>query len=349
MSIAVPLYGFGGGADSNKSAIIVNAPTGSTVTCSNGTVTKTATEQSGVWTFKGCDIGTWTVTATKGSDKATETVTITKEGQLFNYYVTIAYRMTPAFTYTGDYETVDDNDSAITDFASWKGNWKIRFLTSGDLTFTNLYGWDGKLDVFLVGGGASGGGRGGGGGGYTKTQESVSVSVGTSYPIVIGAGGVGPTTSNRVPPNAGGATSAFGLTANGGDTSSNGDYPSSGGSGGGSGTVGGAGQPGGSDGSAGGGSDGGKGQGTTTREFGEVNGKLYAGGGGGGAVTTNETSSGGAGGGGDGGGVGANPSPKNGDANTGGGGGGIGNLYSAATYASGGSGIVVTRNARGAA
>lgn len=55
------------------------------------------------------------------------------------------------------------------------------------------------------------------------------------------------------------------------------------------------------------------------------------------------------GGGGDGGGADANPRPKNGDANTGGGGGGIGNLYSAATYASGGSGIAIIRNTRGAA
>ena len=257
-----------------------------------------------------------------------------------------ATRNTPEFTYTGDYAIVDDNDNAISDFATWTGNWKIRFLTSGTLTFTNLNGAEGGIDVFLVGGGASGGGRGGGGGGYTKTQKSVSVSVGAKYPIVIGAGGSGPTTSNRVPPNAGGLTSAFGLTANGGSTSSGGDYPSPGGSGGGSGRVGGAGYSGGSDGSNGSGGDGGKGQGTTTREFGEVNGTLYAGGGGGGAVTTHETSSGGAGGGGDGGGVGADPRPKNGDANTGGGGGGIGNISGTVAYASGGSGIVIIRNKR---
>lgn len=333
----------GGGGSPNKSTIIVTAPTGSTVTCKMGSITKTATEKNGVWTFGGLDLGTWTITSTKGGDSATQDVVITR---LTVEYVTIVYRITPEFTYTGDYETVDDSDNPISDFASWKNNWKIRFLTSGTFTVTKLYGWNGQLDVFLVGGGASGGGRGGGGGGYTKTQKSVSVKVGIEYPIIVGAGGVGPTTSNKVPPNAGGTTSAFGLTANGGDTSTNGDYPSSGGSGGGSGKVGGAGYSGGSDGSPGGGDVGGSGQGTTTREFGESTGKLYAGGGGGGAVTTNETSSGGAGGGGDGGGNGANPKPKNGDANTGGGGGGLGNLYSVATYASGGSGIVIARNKR---
>ena len=329
----------GGGTDGT---LTVTAPANVTVTVSKDGKTKTKNSgTSGVAVFKGLASGTWTVTITSDGKTAQKNVIITTD-----YSTAISFNTIPEFTYTGDYEIVNDSDEPIT---VSQGNWKIRFLTSGTLTFTNLNGAEGGIDVFLVGGGASGGGRGGGGGGYTKTQKSVSVKVGIEYPIIVGAGGLAPTTSNRVPPNAGGATSAFGLTANGGDTSTNGDYPSSGGSGGGSGKVGGAGYSGGSDGSSGGGDDGGSGQGTTTREFGESTGKLYAGGGGGGAVTTNETSSGGAGGGGDGGGVGADPRPKNGDANTGGGGGGLGNLYSSATYASGGSGIVIIRNARGAA
>lgn len=322
--------------------LTVTAPANVTVTVSKDGKTKTKNSgTTGVVVFKGLASGTWTVTITGDGKTAQKNVVVTTD-----YSTAISFNTIPEFTYTGDYEIVNDSDEPIT---VSQDNWKIRFLTSGTLTFTNLNGAEGGIDVFLVGGGASGGGRGGGGGGYTKTQKSVSVKVGMEYPIIVGAGGLAPTTSNKVPPNAGGATSAFGLTANGGDTSTNGDYPSSGGSGGGSGKVGGAGYSGGSDGSSGGGNDGGSGQGTTTREFGESTGKLYAGGGGGGAVTTNETSSGGAGGGGDGGGVGADPRPKNGDANTGGGGGGLGNLYSSATYASGGSGIVIIRNARGVA
>lgn len=342
MSIAVPLYGFGASGGGTGGTLTVTAPANVTVTITKDGKTKTKNSgTSGVVVFKGLASGTWTVTITGDGKTAQKNVVITTD-----YSTAISFNTIPEFTYTGDYEIVNDSDEPIT---VSQGNWKIRFLTSGTLTFTNLNGAEGGIDVFLVGGGASGGGRGGGGGGYTKTQKSVSVKVGIEYPIIVGAGGLAPTTSNRVPPNAGGATSAFGLTANGGDTSTNGDYPSSGGSGGGSGKVGGAGYSGGSDGSSGGGDDGGSGQGTTTREFGESTGKLYAGGGGGGAVTTNETSSGGAGGGGDGGGVGADPRPKNGDANTGGGGGGLGNIYSSATYASGGSGIVIIRNARGAA
>ena len=331
------------GGGGSGGTLTVTAPVNVTVTVSKDGKTKTKNSgTSGVVVFKGLASGTWTVTITGDGKIAQKNVVVTTD-----YSTAISFNTIPEFTYTGDYEIVNDSDEPIT---VSQGNWKIRFLTSGTLTFTNLNGAEGGIDVFLVGGGASGGGRGGGGGGYTKTQKSVSVNTGIEYPIIVGAGGLAPTTSNRVPPNAGGATSAFGLTANGGDTSTNGDYPSSGGSGGGSGKVGGAGYSGGSDGSSGGGDVGGSGQGTTTREFGESTGKLYAGGGGGGAVTTNETSSGGAGGGGDGGGVGADPRPKNGDANTGGGGGGLGNLYSsAATYASGGSGIVIIRNAREAA
>lgn len=330
------------GGGGSGGTLTVTAPANVTVSVSKDGKTKTKNSgASGVVVFKGLASGTWTVAITGDGKTAQKNVVITTD-----YSTAISFNTIPEFTYTGDYEIVNDSDEPIT---VSQGNWKIRFLTSGTLTFTNLNGAEGGIDVFLVGGGASGGGRGGGGGGYTKTQKSVSVNAGIEYPIIVGAGGLAPTTSNRVPPNAGGATSAFGLTANGGDTSTNGDYPSSGGSGGGSGKVGGAGYSGGSDGSSGGGDDGGSGQGTTTREFGESTGKLYAGGGGGGAVTTNETSSGGAGGGGDGGGVGADPRPKNGDANTGGGGGGLGNLYSSATYASGGSGIVIIRNAREAA
>ena len=354
----------GGGGSPNKSTIIVTAPTGSTVTCKMGSTTKTATEKNGVWTFGGLDLGTWTITSTKGGDSATQDVVITR---LTVEYVTIVYRITPEFTYTGDYAIVDDSDNPISDFASWKGNWKIRFLTSGTLTFTKLNGWNGQLDVFLVGGGGSGAvaawqngdGCGGGAGGYTKTVKAVTVTVGVAYPIVVGAGG------NRATPDSnlgkkGGDTSAFGISASGGE--GGGNYAGgAGGSGGGAGTWGNnhtAGD-GGSDGSDGenaahdsGTFIGGKGQGTTTREFGESSGNLYAGAGGGafhggGTSGTSGTSgSGGAGGGGDG----SKNIGTDGTTNTGGGGGGSGKAAASGDVGSaGGSGIVIARNARRAA
>ena len=173
----------------------------------------------------------------------------------------------PTYTYTGSSQLIDDGN----------GNWRIKFLTSGTLVINDILNISNGIDVFLVGGGAGGAGSGaGGGGGYTKTIKKVSVTLNNGYAITIGAGG-------NADEN-GGSSSAFGYSVSGGKT---GYYDGgNGGSGGGSGfrkqELASAGA-GGSDGSNGGAGqyNGGVGQGTTTREFGESDGTLYAGGGGG--------------------------------------------------------------------
>ena len=227
----------------------------------------------------------------------------------------------PKFTYTGQYSFIDDGS----------GEWRIKFLTSG--VFTPLRNM--AIDAFLVGGG--GGSKGGSsntsttagaGGGYTATHKAINLTSGTAYNIVVGAGGVG---------NTGGQTSAFGNSVDGGspgETSSNTAYGGSGGSGGGRAPSRGSAYDGGSDGADGGGysdlsPNNGKGQGTTTREFGEPNGDLYAGGGGG--HNSDGNAAGGNGGGADGG--------QSAQDNTGGGAGGA--LKNTTT--SGGSGIVIIR------
>lgn len=326
-----------GGGGFNKSVIIVTAPTGSTVTCTKGTTVKTASEKNGEWWFKNLDIGTWTLKATLSGQTATQTFNITQFGV---YRVLMSYRLTPEFTYTGSSQLLNDNDQPISDFPNYKGNWKIKFLTSGTFKVINMYGWDGRIDLFLVGGGGGGGKRntyggafngGGGGGGYTKTVKAITVSQNTSYTITVGAGGSANTN--------GGTTSAFSNTASGGKgptDDSNTYVGGAGGSGGGHGNTntGVSSSAGGSDGGDGG--SGSKGQGTTTREFGLSGGTLYSGGGGG------AKSAGGEGGGANGetysGGGSINAAE-----NTGGGGGGSENP----SYAgSGGSGIVIIRNAR---
>lgn len=242
----------------------------------------------------------------------------------------------PEYTYTGNASLIDDGG----------GNWRIKFLTSGTLTFTKLGNAKGGLDVFLVGGGCAGGsgnwdGNNGygkaGSGGYTKTQKSIQVTANTAYSIVIGAGG-----QSAFAP--GGSTSALGVTANGGTKLGGG----SGGGAYGNGAV----NNGGSNGGNGDPQDAanigndhwgspGKGQGTTTREFGESTGTLYAGGGGAGGNGSAQAH-GGAGGGGNGAWNGNQPT--SGAANTGGGGGG---MYANLTnVGKGGSGIVVIRNHR---
>ena len=229
----------------------------------------------------------------------------------------------PKFSYTGRYEIVDDNDNRISNTSNWSGNWKIRLLTSGTLTFGDLNKASDGINVFLVGGGG-GGRQGGGGGGYTQTFTT-NVSTSQSYYISIGNGGS--------PRNNGGTTTAFGWSASGGNAGQYGNGAGGAGTG-----RGGSRSP-----------DGGGSGGSGVREFGSGS-KYYGGGGGGGGWGGG---SGGNGGGGRGcsageGGTSDNcgycrSGPASGTANTGGGGGGD---YYGNCGASGGSGIVIIRNKR---
>lgn len=333
------MYGItnAGGGSGTKSTLIISIDSGSTVKVySNSTYTtlvKTATEKTaGQFWVKGLDNGTYYIKATKSGQTATMAYTIAEYGV---YRLEMAYRSVPIFTYTGGtYEVVQDDDTVISDVTSYVGDWKIRFITSGTLNFSRLISAEDGIDIFAVGGGGNGAksyasgsyiyAGGGGGGGHTETVLGASVVTNNDYAITVG--------------DALGASSFDSLcSAYGGESASSG-AGGSGGSGGGNANGTNAGYAGGSDGATP--AHGGAGQGTTTREFGEANAKLYAGGGSGGSYNAASITAGGAGGGGDGGNK--NTAPKNGTANSGGGGGGS---YTA-TIASGGSGIVIIRNAR---
>jgi uncharacterized protein YjdB len=211
-----------------------------------------------------------------------------------------------------------------------------------------------SVDVFLVGGGGGGANTcnmngqyaAGGSSGFTKTVLAVAVTPGQQITIEVGAGGTGVTSTNGTAPAyyAGGVGgySRFNndnnIKALGGGSSATLTYAGTGGSGGGAGIN----QGGGS-----GGSDGsnayGTGQGTTTKEFGESTGTLYAGGGGGGLYNTTGAN-GGAGGGGQGGGDLSAQVATSGTTNTGSGGGGANKQNTTSrTSGNGGSGIVVVR------
>lgn len=321
------------GGGGSGGILTITAPANVTVTVSKDGKTKTKNSgTSGVVVFKGLASGTWTVTITGDGMTAQKNVVITTD-----YSTAISFNTIPEFTYTGDYEIANDSDEPIT---VSDGNWKIRFLTSGTLTFTNLNGAENGIDVFLVGGGGSGAGGGsnsddggyvqgaGAGGGYTKTIKNVAVEVDTEYTITIGSGATGHA-AYRTDGKSGGTTSAFGQSALGGSGGKANCFGGDGGSGGGAAGFGynDHGAAGGMDGSNGGSVDsrsGGKGQGTTTREFGEENGKLYASGG-----------------------DGYKSPPTARDANSGNG--GHGNGYGENKDGAGGSGIAIIRNAREAA
>lgn len=198
----------------------------------------------------------------------------------------------PQFTYDGKYSVILDS-----------GGWKVKFLTSGTLTMRNRA----NVDVFLVGGGGNGRGSitqptsdqqggqyyqtkygGGGGGGYTFTQKGITLLENHEYNIVIGqvreassfeadlsdeaetisyTALAGENASMESGGNGGSGGSGYGLYL----TYPNGSYYGgtryvNGGTDGGNGERR-MGAP-------------GTGQGTTTREFGEPSGELYASGGG---------------------------------------------------------------------
>jgi len=226
------------------------------------------------------------------------------------------------------------------------------------------------VEYLIVAGGGGGGAAGGGGGGAGGLQSgSLSITGSTSYPITVGLGGTGQTTTAGSVPTSGSASVAFSVTSigggrGGGDVSpfaiSNGGNGGSGGGGiyngnGGTGTVGqgnngGNGQSGLGFGSGGGGGASVTGSNAISVQSGNggsgsqwLNGTYYAGGGGASAtVQLSALGVGGVGGGGNGGSANS-ATAVSGTVNTGGGGGGAGNGGSAGSGGAGGSGIVIIR------
>lgn len=237
--------------------------------------------------------------------------------------------------------------------ATVKTSDQISVTIKGTQTYTIPAGFN-RMDAFAVGGGGAGATSdysekttgGGGGGGYTASLKDVSIIPGQVLACTVGSGGTsagsGTINGGNTIISRNGTTL---LAANGGNGIYRNYYGGNGGSGGGrGGTTTGNGNTGGSNGGSGGGTNGGRGQGTTTRAFGETSGTLYAGGGGGGGGSNGSGGPGGAGGGGAGGG--GNSNGSNAAANTGGGGGGGGRFnyggYEGAG-GSGGSGIILLR------
>ena len=237
-----------------------------------------------------------------------------------------------AMNYTGNCSIIDDG----------YGNYRIKFLTSGTLTFNQNV----SSEFFLVGGGGSGGkvmeSGCGGGGGYIK-QGAIAIAKGNNYNLTVGSGGIGVSQNGEDSVIKKGNVEL--LRALGGIAGQ--DNGGNGGSGG-AGRVSHneSGLAGGSNGSDGSKKDNSKPSGIgshqTTREFGEDDGDLYAGGGGSGGWFGGEGGEGGGGHGADACGHDTNPN-INGTPNTGGGGGGASNFQ---IPGNGGSGIIILRNQR---
>ena len=135
-------YAKGGGLSPR---IVVTAATGSTVTCTKGGTTLTATEVGGKWTFNLNDFGTWTVNVTLGGKSATKDVDVVW-AQV--YEVTLKY--VSATLNNNDWETIKDIADASEGANYWSvGDTKqitINGKLSDGLTLNNYSTW-----VYIIG------------------------------------------------------------------------------------------------------------------------------------------------------------------------------------------------------
>ena len=135
-------YAKGGGLSPR---IVVTAATGSTVTCTKGGTTLTATEVGGKWTFNLNDFGTWTVNATLGGKTATKDVDVAW-AQL--YEVTLLF--VDATLNNNDWETIKQVADASAGANYWSvGDTKqitINGKVSDGLTLSNYQTW-----VYIIG------------------------------------------------------------------------------------------------------------------------------------------------------------------------------------------------------
>lgn len=127
---------------SSTSVIAVSAPSGSTVTCTNGNIDKTPLVKDGKWYFWGCGNGEWIIKAILGSNTSTETINIVSPNK---YDVTITY----------NYYLFNNGDQCIDITGGWEQNknFKLESLgsNSGFVQITDIIYILGQTDVFYPG------------------------------------------------------------------------------------------------------------------------------------------------------------------------------------------------------
>ena len=134
MSIIGNIGGQSGGGSLTKSILIVTAPTGSTVTVTKGSTTKTATETNGEWWFKNLENGEWTIRATLDGQSATAVYKIEQFGV---YRTSIAYfKATINVTYpAGSTCTATDGKTTL-NAPDTSGTWACIVPNAGEWTVT---------------------------------------------------------------------------------------------------------------------------------------------------------------------------------------------------------------------
>lgn len=122
---------------SSTSIIAVTAPSGSTVTCTNGNINKIPLVKDDKWYFWGCGNGEWTITATLNSSTSVKTVNITNPN---TYDVAIYY----------NYYLFNNGDQCTDITGGWEQNRNFRYSA-----YTKNYGYVNISHVINVRGNSS--------------------------------------------------------------------------------------------------------------------------------------------------------------------------------------------------
>lgn len=106
-----------------SASIVVSYPVGSTLTAKNGSITLTATDTTGNYTFVVPMAGTWTLTITDGNNTATTEVIVSAEGQIKNvvfsgYTMTASTSALAGVSYqTGMFDSYSWGENLMTEIA----------------------------------------------------------------------------------------------------------------------------------------------------------------------------------------------------------------------------------------
>lgn len=121
-------------------AIVVTAPTGSTVTATDGETSLVGTEVSGKWTFQIPSYGVWNITATLNGQTATTSVSVTEVKQ---YTVTLTYfAATIAVTYPSGSTCTCSNGTTTLTAPNTTGSYTFTVPSAGTWTVKSTNGTD---------------------------------------------------------------------------------------------------------------------------------------------------------------------------------------------------------------
>lgn len=120
--------------------IVVTAPTGSTVTATDGETSLVGTEVSGKWTFQIPSYGVWNITATLNGQTATTSVSVTEVKQ---YTVTLTYfAATIAVTYPSGSTCTCSNGTTTLTAPNTTGSYTFTVPSAGTWTVKSTNGTD---------------------------------------------------------------------------------------------------------------------------------------------------------------------------------------------------------------